>query len=399
MGFLGPIVSTSSSTGASESIQQAISSNQGLITACFAPAAIYVLIYGEGIHFAYLFAFIVLTRILFNIDMVSMLKPTGVVPLVRPPVPTPIAASRPSLSRPHLMRTPSVHGPKASLSTRQSPSSVLNSPSTVAVPTPTAVPSKDCTITKTRRGIINKISPDKLDELVVKLVDTFNLFADKKFLAEEASELFTLIFAAASRQAQYIGVFAELIARVSAQVLDPVDAEEILTNQCQHHWSTICMSPVERTMGWEQLCEDEQADLRARHRAKQLATAEFCGLLASNGLVPPAFPLLWLETIMKPILAVATSKTLFQSSSTEAVLEMICCAVRGLGPSEAQGLFTEIDQERFSNLCGSLFTFSTGSCRIKCIIQDLRDLRESEWSKLPTWKQALLPTKRTSSIQ
>ena len=398
MGFLGPTVSISSSTGGSESIQQAISSNQGLITACFAPTAIYVLIYGEGIHFAYLFAFILLTRILINIDMVSMLKPTVVAPLVRPPLRTPMAANRPSFSRPHLHATPSVQGPKASPSTRQSPSSFLNSPSTVAVPTPTAIQSQDCTLTKTRRGIINKISPDKLDELVVKLVDTFNLHENKKVLARETSELLTLIFAAASRQAQYIGVFAELIARVSAQVLDPVDAEEILTNQCQHHWSTICISPVERTKGWEQLCEDEQADLRARHRAKQLATAEFCGLLASNGLVPPAFPLLWLETLMKPISAVATSKNSFQSSSTEAVLEIICCAVRGLGPSEAQGLFTEIDQERFSDLCRSLFRFSETSCRIKCIIQDLRDLRESEWSKLPTWKQALLPTKRTSSI-
>lgn len=330
--------------------------------------------------------------------MVSMLKPTVVAPLVRPPLRTPMATNRPSFSRPHLHATPFVQGPKASPSTRQSPSSFLNSPSTVAVPTPTAIQSQDCTITKTRRGIINKISPDKLDELVVKLVDTFNLHENKKVLAGETSELLTLIFAAASRQAQYIGVFAELIARVSAQVLDPVDAEEILTNQCQHHWSTICISPVERTKGWEQLCEDEQADLRARHRAKQLATAEFCGLLASNGLVPPAFPLLWLETLMKPISAVATSKNSFQSSSTEAVLEIFCCAVRGLGPSEAQGLFTEIDQERFSDLCRSLFRFSETSCRIKCIIQDLRDLRESEWSKLPTWKQALLPTKRTSSI-
>jgi hypothetical protein len=248
---------------------------------------------------------------------------------------------------------------------------------------------------------LNKVSPEKLDELASKLVETFNRFASKEFLMNDAGDFVALVFAAASRQPQYIGVFAELTKRVCGEILSPEVAEEVLTNQSQAHWATVCLLPVEKsTKGWDQLSEDDQTDIRARHKAKQLAVAEFCGLLASYEMVPASFPLQWLETLMRPM-AVATAKagTIQQGSSTEAAVEVVTSAVRGLGPSEAQGLFTDIDQTRFSKLCGTLFGLPGGSSRVKCLLRDLKELRDSGWSKLPTWKQALLPTKRSASIQ
>jgi hypothetical protein len=262
----------------------------------------------------------------------------------------------------------------------------------------TQIISSDDSLTKLRRGILNKLSPDKLDDLTCKLVATFNTYADTSVQKKDASDFFNLVFAAASRQPEYVSVFTELVGRICCEILNPEDAEDIILNQCQIQWSTVCLTPVEKTKGWDILVDPEdQQDARARHKSKQLAISEFCGLIASSGLVPPSFPLTWLETLMRPIALSSQSRIIAKASSLETAVEIICSGVRGLGPSEAQGMLTDADATRFNHLCEVLGSLPTNSSRVKCLIQDLMDLRESGWSKIPIWKQALQPAKRLSS--
>ena len=379
--------SSSSYSSDSASLSPARVLQQGVITACLAPAGMYVLIYGQGIHFAYLFLFIIVSRILLKMDLMSDMKPFAV--LKHATLPAPCVTVRNPGSRATTSRHTG-HAQSSRSVTLPRPTQA-NAPSLLA---PTAISSGECPITKVRRGILNKISPDKLAELHLKLVQTF----DGSNVESDASSFFGLVFAAASRQPQYTSVFAELIARVSSDILERQTAEDILTNQCQIHWAGTCMTAAEKTRGWELLSVDDQVDARARHRSKQLAVAEFVGLLASTELIPASFPLSWIESLMRPISSSAHSHVTAKTSSTEAAIEIICCVIRGLGHSEAQSLFTDMDQERFNVLCSMLFGIPTNSARVRCMIQDLKDLRESGWSKLPTWKQALVPTKRTSSF-
>jgi hypothetical protein len=195
-----------------------------------------------------------------------------------------------------------------------------------------------------------------------------------------------------------VGVFAELLQKVLADITSFETAEAIVSNQCRHSWTQLCLTPVEQSKGWDLLSDDDKSDARTRHREKQMTVAEFCGLLASFELIPASAPLSWLESLLVPIRTTAINQGRIEKESpTEAVIEVICSAVRGLGPSELQGLFTDLDQERFDRLCSGLFSLPVRSSRVKCVLQDLRELRESGWSKLPTWKRALQPTKRDSS--
>jgi len=168
-----------------------------------------------------------------------------------------------------------------------------------------------------------------LDELTCKLIETFNEYADESILKKDANDFFSLVFAAASRQPEYVSVFTELLNRISHEILTPEDAEDIILNQCQIHWSSVCLTPVEKTKGWELLIDvEDQQDARARHKSKQLAIAEFCGLLASAGLIPPSFPLTWLETLMRPVCMSSKSKIIARHLLSRLQLKL-CARVFG----------------------------------------------------------------------
>jgi hypothetical protein len=355
----------------------------GLLTACLGPFAFYVVIYGESIHFILLFVLIVFARIWMNIDLFSHLKTSqGLVP----------ASSTSTLSsgvnripRPVSSRMPSSQGRKTSNNSK----AALSSGPSLRV-SPTVLVSSECSKTKTRRGIVNKVSPDKLEELTAKLVQTFDLSLSPDQIEAEFTELLCLVFAAASRQPQYLSVFVELVAKVARETLEKGRGEILLTKESQEQWSSICLGPVEEVHGWDDLTDEDKADTRTRHRGKQLAIAEFCGLLASHSLIPPSSPLEWVEVLLEYMMAD------LDSSQTESYVELICWVIRGLGMSEELGLFTELDQTRFEAVCERLFSVPISSSRIKCVLQDLRDLRDSNWSKLPNWKLALMPGKRVS---
>lgn len=381
---------SSTSTCVSDHELSSSSSGEGLLLACFAPVVVYIIAYGTPIQLAYLFGCIVLARAFLSFrSSISSMKPAQ----SRSPT---AYSGRISISKSSIGRARPISGVRSSPHSSPKPAPFGRSLSPVV---PTAIVSADCPITKLRRSILNKISPEKLDELASRLVETFNRFASGEVRMRDAGDFVALVFTAASRQPQYIGVFAELITRVFVQVIPPEVAEQVLTTQSQIHWSTICLAPVEKsTKNWDQLTEDDQIDIRGRHKAKQLAVAEFCGLLASYELIPASFPLNWLETLMRPMsVAARNAGSVPQGSSTEAAIEVVSSAVRGLGPSEAQGLFTDIDQARFAKLCDTLFGLPSGTSRVKCLLRDLKELRDSGWSKLPTWKLALVPTKRASS--
>ena len=375
--------------------------SQGLLTACFAPVAIYVLVYGQGIHFAYLFGFVILTRVISNIDLLTHVKPSTVSGLT-------LANNHNQMTGNRRLRR--VNPARGDLGKLGSASRMVSShkggfqnPRTgqitmhVVVPPATMIHSSDCPRMKARRGMVNKISPDKLDSLTEKLKETFNVYSNREVLLRDCYEFLGLVFAAASRQPQYVAVFIELIQRICSHIMDAETTEDLLVNQCQVHWSTICLSPVEKTKGWESLPLDDRADATARHRSKQLALAEFCGLLASRRLIPASYPLSWLEALLKPIQASVESKVIANPASLESAVEMVCCTVRGLGTSESEGTFTDIDHKRFSALCDALSDIPITSSRLKCFLQDLVDLRRSGWLNFPDWKQALIPGKRTSS--
>jgi hypothetical protein len=353
----------------------------GLLIACLAPAVMYVFIHGRTVHFIYLFVCFLILRVLQGISEVS--KP-------RPPTMTQGMVKRRTTFHPQSRRANT--GP----TNMSRPVRTVSSKHITAV-TPTTIISADEPRLKARRAILNKVSPEKLEELIEKLVETFRPSDSPISLSRELNEFIGLVFAAASRQPQYIRVFAELLGKVLKKVQTDESADEMLTKQAQISWASVCLSPVEKMKDWDNLTLDDQADARGRHRERQLAVAEFCGLLPSYELIPAAFPLTWLEALMSNALRSAIkSGTIVKESSTESAVEIIICSVRGLGPSETTGNFTDLDQSRFDALCDEVFELPIESSRVKCLIQDLLELRESGWSQVPKWKRALIPTKRAS---
>ena len=380
----------------SDESSSAILSREGVLIACLAPAVIYVFIHGQTVHFVYLFVGVLLVRVaMFALSDITKCKPTNVSVASR--------SVRSGTKRDSMRLSKTSHNRAGTVSrsamshetvARLERSSSLKN---IAPPTPTTILSNDDPHLKLRRSILNKVSPDKLDDLVEKLVDTFDLSSDVKLLDAQLGEFIGLVFAAASRQPQYITVFANLMGNVVTRVkpTDPVD--EILLKQAQMNWASICLTPVEKTKGWEEFTPDDKADARTRHRAKQLAIAEFCGLLSAYELIPASSPLSWLETLMSILSkTVSTTGCIPKESSTESAVEIISCTLKGLGPSEATGLLTDLDQHRFEKLCERIFSLPVTSSRVKCLLRDLHELRESGWSKLPMWKRALVPSKRCS---
>ena len=355
-------------------------------TACFGPPAMYILLYGSTLHFIYLFLAVVVYKIVALFDMVSLSK---VVPLDK---------RYDNVTRKAHKATPSVSTGRDS---KRLPLEAARQPQNrerIPAPPATAIVSSDDALTKVRRSLLNKVSPDKLDDIVAKLIQTFNMYSEPSILKKDASELFSLIFAAVSRQPEYVSVFTELVQRITTTVLDSDLSEDLLINQCQMQWSSICLTPAEKTKSWDHLMdEQDKQDARVRHKARQLAISEFCGLVASSGLIPPSFPLTWLETLMRPIVASTQSRIIANSASLESAVEIICRGIRGLGQCESRCLFTDMDSVRFGVLCRTIATLPALSSRVRCLIQDVIDLRDSGWSKLPSWKQALLPAKRLSS--
>lgn len=388
-----PTVSSSSS-----SISNSRTRN-GIVAVFFAPAAIYILAYGQASYFGYLFAFVLVARLILKLDL--LVKPKAF------PQTSAFCIGRDIRLRKEPNVSVTLGTPRQSTTAKKGGITLLNTAQQsscamrITPPvTPTPIISHDCPVRKSRRAILNKMSPDRIDELTEKLLTTFNRRSSREALLEDICDFVDLVFAATSRQPQYMSVFAQLIRRVCNRILRSSDVEDIIKDQAQKYWSTICLTQVERTTTWNDLCSDDQIDARARHRSKQLAIAEFIGILAGHELLHASFPLSWLETLIVPV-STCSQKAggVPRGSSTEAALELLCCGLRGLGPCEANFLFTDIDQARFDNLCHSVFSLSTQSSRVRCIIQDLKDLRESGWSILPTWKQALVPTKRSSSLK
>ena len=361
-----------------------------VITACFGPPAMYVLLYGSTIHFIYLFVAVIVFKLFLLLDISSISK--GL----------PASASTETTQRHFAKNSP------AAISLRDSKRCPMDSPrihsqkivqSRIPVPPATTIVSSDDAITKTRRSLLNKVSPDKLDDISAKLIQTFNMYSEPSILKKDAAEFFSLLFAAVSRQPEYVNVFTELVDRISSAVLDADLSEDLLINQAQIQWSGICLTPVEKSKGWENLMdEQDKQDARVRHKAKQLAVSEFCGLLASANLIPPSFPLTWLESLMRPIVASTQSRIIANPASLENAVEIVCRGIRGLGQCESRGLFTDMDSVRFGVLCRTMGSLPTLSSRVRCLIQDIMELRESGWSKLPSWKKAMQPTKRLSSV-
>ena len=359
-----------------------------MVTVCLGPPAMYVLLYGDMKHFVYLFLLVVVCRLFVMFDTVPLLKSTSI---------TTNLSSNIRQSK----VTPIHSGPRENKRTpMESPRGLhpRQPPIRVAVPPATQIVSSDDALTKTRRSLLNKVSPDKLDDITSKLINTFNKFSDPSIFKRDASEFFALVFAAVSRQPEYVAVFTELVERISMALLDADVSEDLLINQSQLQWSSICLTPAEKTKAWEAVADDQdKQDARLRHKAKQLAISEFCGLLASANLIPPSFPLTWLESLMRPIVASTQSRVIANPASLENAVEIICCGIRGLGQCESRCLFTDMDSVRFGVLCRAIGSLPTLSSRVRCLIQDVMDLRESGWSKLPSWKQAMQPTKRLSS--
>lgn len=377
----------SGSTSLSHEDKSDKSFSVAVTTACFGPPAMYILLYGSTLHFIYLFLAVVLYKLITLFDIVSVSK---VVPLDK---------RHENASRKPPRATPSLFSGRDSKKLAFEAARSGRSSERISTPSATPIVSSDDALTKARRSLLNKVSPDKLDDIVTKLIQTFNMYSEPSILKKDASELFSLIFAAVSRQPEYVSVFTELVQRITSAVLDTDLSEDLLINQCQIQWSSICLTPAEKTKSWDQLLdEQDKQDARVRHKAKQLAISEFCGLLASSGLIPPSFPLTWLETLMRPIVASKQSRIIANSASLENAVEIVCRGIRGLGQCESRGLFTDMDSVRFGVLCKSIGSLPALSSRVRCLIQDVIELRDSGWSKLPSWKKAMIPAKRLSSI-
>merc|ERR1719316_1491264 len=151
-----------------------------------------------------------------------------------------------------------------------------------------------------RKGLVNKICPEKFDPLYEKLVKTMEQeeWSESETSALQVCEnVVTMVYDAASRLHKYIGVYGQLVEKLaarSAEAADGVDWGDVVWQ----HYERVLVSleqPLEQQIpNLQDLPKDEQEDRLAKHKLKTVGALKFGGELVARQLVRLNALLEWL---------------------------------------------------------------------------------------------------------
>ena len=238
------------------------------------------------------------------------------------------------------------------------------------------IKSLDSAITRSRRSLLNRLTPDNPELILKKLIETLQVVQvgeDTQFgFPEDFVEIWCLLFEAAQYQPEFAKIFADFAQRFLSEVR--LRSEEawscalaLLWKQCQSSWSVVCLDFSAEAGGKNtgNLSPDDQEDLRTKLRIKRRAAAELLAGFGLEGLVS------WegLQGLLFPIIS---------ESNRDHVIELVCWFYRGVG--EGWGRIPGLSETWKFVLAKKDFV----SKRIKFLIEDVSKL---EQQKQRLWKK------------
>ena len=199
--------------------------------------------------------------------------------------------------------------------------------------------------TRTRRSLLNRLTPDTFDSVTSQLLTAITSQAD-------VIEVWSLLFEAVQVQTEYQGIYADLAAQVCAN--DAV-ARDLLWKQCQSAWAGACLdfSPDKDSRNFQRLRPDEMEELRQKRRYTRKATASMIGVLMRAKLINR-------DAVMSQLHA------LLEAESREFAIELVCWVLRSLGEPADPSLLTSLVQRKDAQ-----------SMRIRFLIDQVCDASDS----------------------
>jgi len=222
--------------------------------------------------------------------------------------------------------------------------------------------------------LLNKLTPDNFDKLI-----TWFLSETTIHLSQERTH--TAIHEITERAAldvRYAQVYARLCARLASD-LERSSFRETLVQYCCRQDTTLT-EHLSTSFPETLLEHPEERNARLLlERRKNVGTKRFIGELYSNGVLELSELLAFVETLLAKAL---------EGSSDEMAIEGLCVLLDACGKFLDENAIESVEMQRCwralqemvsgekSNGCGIL------SFRMKCIILDLLELRESSWDPL-----------------
>jgi len=275
-----------------------------------------------------------------------------------------------------------------------------------------------------RKGLVNKICPEKFDPLYEKLVKTMEQeeWSESETSALQVCEnVVTMVYDAASRLHKYIGVYGQLVEKLaarSAEAADGVDWGDVVWQ----HYERVLVSleqPLEQQIpNLQDLPKDEQEDRLAKHKQKTVGALKFGGELVARQLVRLNALLEWLvDTTDREIARATRTKEREEDEDRSPSpdgeggesLEAVCAVLTALGdriddlttPSEARvvaDLFKKLENlalttrvsKRMCCLLNDLLDMRAGTERLEADMPQTLVKREKKKDQVPSWCEPAL---------
>jgi len=238
-----------------------------------------------------------------------------------------------------------------------------------------------------RRGIINKICPDKFERLCAQLLDTLPIGA---VMSTVVDDIVALVFEAASRQHQYIDMYTDLVAKLKERIQNisrETNTDRLIWNRCTASFDSMCLKPLAIP---DDYGPEDMDDLRGRHKNKMVGTVKLGGQLACKGLVPTSGIIGWIQEL----LAIGNGDSQYDSdlgdgqgiASSEMHIEAALALLGGIGPSLSDSsIWSQEEQDEVEDIFCDLETMvqddEAYSKRLRCLIQDCLELRDASWKE------------------
>eukprot|EP01025_Chloroclados_australasicus_P007578 TRINITY_DN12476_c0_g2_i1.p1 TRINITY_DN12476_c0_g2~~TRINITY_DN12476_c0_g2_i1.p1 ORF type:complete len:646 (-),score=135.80 TRINITY_DN12476_c0_g2_i1:1473-3410(-) len=219
---------------------------------------------------------------------------------------------------------------------------------------------------KTIRGLLNKLTPEKYDSLLVKFVDSIQN-------VECLSKAIPLIFEKAVAEPTFVALYAQLCQDLSQRLPDfpeegsdkPVKFQKLLLNTCQDEYEAI----EENKKKLAEATEEADKELKAKKLKQQLlGTMRLIAELYNKGLVTDVI----MKVCMKDLLDGAYVKGVVSEDNVEALCEVITLAGKTMDQSKLSKLLNA-----WLNNMDKMTTYDNIAPRIKFLIKDVLELRKN----------------------
>ena len=182
--------------------------------------------------------------------------------------------------------------------------------------------------TRTRRSLLNRLTPETFDFVTTQLKSAITSQAD-------LLEFWSLLFEAVQAQTEYQGIYADLAAQIC---FDDAVARDMLWKQCQSAWAGACLdfSPEKEARNFQRIKPEEMEELRHKRRYSRKATASMIGVLMRSQLINR-------DAVMSQLHA------LLEAETREFAIELVCWVLRALGEPADDQLLTALGQRKDSH--------------------------------------------------